>query len=326
MSLADKQILLNRIAHDLGDDLTSNQLTAVMSKFAEGISEFDVSYLGEQADLQTEFLTAFLSAKTIEGKSAKTVERYRYIITRMIRKVGVPVEKINVYHLRAYLAERQSSGISESTLRGERDIFCSFFGWLSREGLLEKNPAGNLTAVKVPKIVRYPFSPVELERLKEACTCERDKALILFLNSSGCRVNEVCTLNRADIDFGGRSCCVLGKGNKERIVFLDDLCLDQLSRYLGSRTDESPALFVGRGSDRLTPGGVRFMLCRLGERSGVEHVHPHRFRRTLATGLIDRGMAIQEVASILGHEKLDTTMKYVHITTDRVHASYNKYI
>lgn len=326
MSIADKQVFLNRISHEFGEDLTASQLTAIMSKLAVNMSAFDVQYIGEKQETTTEFLDAFLSAKKIEGKSPKTIERYRYIITRMLTAVNMPISSLNVYHLRSYLANRQAGGISDSTIRGERDIFCSFFGWLYREGLIENNPSGNLTTVKVPKKVRYPFTPVEIEKLKEACTCERDKAIIMFLLSSGCRVNEVCSLNINDIDFNHKTCCVLGKGNKQRIVFLDDVCLHALAKYLTTRKDNSPALFIGKGSERLTAGGIRFMLVHLGERAKVENVHPHRFRRTLATNLIDRGMAIQEVASILGHDKIDTTMTYVHISQDNVHAAYNKYI
>ena len=326
MSIADKQVLLNRLMSDFGTDLTQTQLSNIMSKLAMNMSAFDISYVGEKQEVTTEFLDTFLSAKQIEGKSPKTIERYRYIITKMLAKVNITITSINIYHLRTYLADRQAQGMSESTIRGERDILCSFFGWLYREELIEKNPAGNLTTVKTPKKVRYPFTSVEIEKLKESCESIRDKAIILFLLSSGCRINEVCSLNRNDIDFQNKSCCVLGKGNKQRIVFLDDVCLHTLSRYLESRTDKLPALFCGKGSERLTAGGIRFMLVKLGEKANVTNVHPHRFRRTLATGLIDRGMAIQEVAHILGHDKIDTTMTYVHISHENVHAAYNKYI
>ena len=155
--------------------------------------------------------------------------------------------------------------------------------------------------------------------------CDRDKAIVCLLLSTGCRISELCALNRGDVDFQNKQCAVLGKGNKERTVYLDSVASMILKRYLKSRTDFSQALFVGKGTERLTPGGVRFMMKTLEEDSGVENVHPHRFRRTLATNLLNRGMPIQEVAKILGHEKLDTTMMYAFVDEQNVKASYCKY-
>ena len=326
MSIADKQILLNRIASELGSELTVNQVTAAMSVLAMNMGAFDVSYVGEPTNAGAELLDAFLSTKEVEGKSPKTVARYRYIISKMLTTVNIPIASINVYHLRTYLAKRKSVGLSDSTIRGERDIMCSFFGWLSREGLIPQNPAGNLSAIKTQKVVRYPFSDTDIERLMECCDSSRDKALITFLAATGCRISEVCGAKISDIDFAGNRLTVLGKGNKQRVVYLDDVAIMYLRRYLNSRTDSSDAVFVGRGTERMTPGGVRFALNKIAERAGVSNVHPHRFRRTLATSLIDHGMSIQEVATILGHDKIDTTMTYVHISQENVQAAYHKYI
>lgn len=325
MPIADKQVLLNRIASELGSDLTANQVTAAMSVLALNMNDFDVSYVGEQRDGGDELLDAFLATKEVEGKSPKTIARYRYILMKMLRDIKVPIPSINVYHLRGYLTKRKSEGLSDGTLRGMRDIFCSFFGWLSREGLIERNPAGNLSPIKVQKKVREPFSATDYERLKECCVSLRDKALIAFLSATGCRISEVCRVNRSDIDFAGKTCVVLGKGNKERIVYFDDVAIMLIRRYLDSRTDGHEALFIGRGSARLTPGGARFALNAISAAAGVENVHPHRFRRTLATNLIDRGMSIQEVASLLGHDKIDTTLKYIRISQDNVQTAYHKY-
>lgn len=161
--------------------------------------------------------------------------------------------------------------------------------------------------------------------MKENCTSLRDRAIVCFLLSTGCRISEVCALDRDTIDFSNLECTVHGKGNKNRIVYLDDVTAMLLKRYLYSREDAKPALFVGKGSDRMTPGGIRLMLTKLGEASGVTNVHPHRFRRTLATNLVERGMPIQEVATILGHDKLETTMKYVFINPTSIKNSYKKY-
>ncbi len=172
---------------------------------------------------------------------------------------------------------------------------------------------------------KLPFSSVDIERLKENCNNVRDKAIICFLLSTGCRIGEVVSLNKNDIDFQKKQCKVLGKGNKERIVYLDDITIFFLKKYFSERVDNYEALFIGKGSFRMTPGGIRRVLVKLGEKAGVENVHPHRFRRTLATNLIYRGMPIQEVAKILGHEKLDTTMKYVYIDNNNLKFSYNKF-
>lgn len=201
----------------------------------------------------------------------------------------------------------------------------SFFGWVQREGLIPNNPCGNLSTIKCGKEVRLPFSDVDIERLKETCETARDKALIAFLLSTGCRVGEVCGLNRADIDFANLECTVLGKGNKERTVYLDNVAAMQLRIYLNTRTDTCEALFAGKGSERLQAGGIRKRLNEIGEKAGVENVHPHRFRRTLATTLINHGMPIQEVAKILGHEKIDTTMTYVYIDKTNVKNAYRRY-
>lgn len=325
MSVADMQVLLKRIATDLGAELTVNQLNVAMELLAENLDEFDVAYTGECLGGSDELLDTFLATKKMEGKSPKTVERYRYIITKMLNKMQVPVKKINVYHLRHYLADCKEHGLSDRTLNGERNVFCSFFGWLHREGLIETNPSANLSTIKCMKKVRTPLSDTDVERLKECCETDRDKALVSFMLSSGCRISEICALNRNDIDFPHMRCTVLGKGNKERIVYLDSVSIMLLQRYLQSRTDSSPALFAGKGTDRMTPGGVRFRLKTIAERADVTNVHPHRFRRTLATNLINRGMPIQEVATILGHDKIDTTMQYVYVSQENVQAAYRKF-
>lgn len=325
MPIADKQILLNRVAHELGNELTMNQLTTAMGVLTMNMDSFDVSYRGESQNDGAEMLDAFLSTKEIEGKSPKTIERYRYILNKMLKSVKVPTTSINVYHLRSYLTQRKASGLSDSTLRGERDIFCSFFGWLNREGLISRDPAGNLQAIKSQKKVRRPFSATDMERLMESCTTDRDKALISFLAATGCRVSEACSVNIRDVDFISKKLVVTGKGNKDRTVYLDEVAVMYIQRYLNGRKDKHEALFVGRGTTRMTPGGVRFALNKIAERSGVENVHPHRFRRTLATNLINHGMAIQEVAEILGHDKIDTTMTYVHVTQENVQTAYHKY-
>lgn len=327
MSIVAKQFFLKQIEQELGDVLTANDLHKVQEAVNDIMSQYNVDEI-EQGSVDGEtddFLSAFLGAKEIEGRSEKTIKHYQYIITRMLEEVNTPIRQITVFHLRNYLMKMKSNGISDKTLEGVRSVLCSYFGWMQKEGLLQNNPTANLAPIKCAKKVRMPYTEVDIERLKESCWCSRDKALITFLLSTGCRISEVCGLDRDSIDFQAKECIVLGKGDKERTVFIDDVTSMLLQRYLNERTDTSPALFAGKGTERMTPGGVRARLNKIAEKASVEHVHPHRFRRTLATNLINHGMKIQEVASILGHDKLDTTMKYVYMDKTNVKNAYRKY-
>ena len=179
----------------------------------------------------------------------------------------------------------------------------------------------------MPKKVKTVFSEVDIERLKQACKTPRDKAIICFLKSTGCRISEVCALNRSDIDFSRNQCIVLGKGNKERTVYMDEVSAMILKDYVDSRTDDFPALFYSKHGNehRITPGGIRTMLSNLGKETGVEHVHPHKFRRTEITHLVNRGMSIEQVKALAGHEKMDTTMQYVVLNQEDIKNNYLKY-
>ena len=320
--------MVNQVCKDLGGFLTANDLRIVQDHLNNALSTYDVEESEDHAldDDTFEFLKAYISAKEIEGKSKNTVERYQYILTRMIKEVNVPVRSITVFHIRNYLMQQKARGISDCTLEGIRSVICTYFGWLTKEGLIQTDPCANIAPIKCQKKVRTPYSDTDLERLKSACESDRDLAILYFALATGCRISEICSLNRDSIDFAKHECKVLGKGNKERVVFIDNVTTMYLQRYFMSRNDSSEALFAGKGTDRMTPGGVRIMLKRLSEKAGVENVHPHRFRRTLATNLINHGMAIQEVASILGHDKIDTTMTYIYMDKDNIKNAYYKYI
>ena len=323
MSIASKQVFLRDIEKALGSILTVELMQKVMPIIGENLAMFDVEQI-EAVD-GGDCLRAFIEAKEVEGRSPKTMERYAYIIKRFLETSNAKTEKVTVYHLRAFLMSEKRRGISDRTLNGYRDIFSSYFGWLFKEGLIQQNPCANLGAVKCQKVVREPYSSTDIERLKEACTSLRDRAIISFLLSTGCRISEVCGLNKNDIDMVAAECTVLGKGNKQRVVYLDSVTIMLLKRYFATRDDIHEALFVGLRGERLTPGGVRAMLKVLEQKTGVPNAHPHRFRRTLATNLIAHGMPIQEVAAILGHDKLDTTMRYVFMEKSAIKNSYAKY-
>ena len=325
MSILDKRLLLEDLEARLDDLVTAADLRKILAAAGEVLDGYQVeSSQAPGADDSDGLVRLFLEAKASEGKSEKTIGRYRYVLGRLQAAVNVPLNRVTVYHLRSFITSEMDRGISASTMEGLRSVWSAFYGWLFREGLIQKNPCDNLAPIRRPKVVRLPFTDVELTKLSDAAQDPRDKALLAFLEATGCRISEVCSVNSEDVDFVARQLKVLGKGSKERTVFINDVCKMRLTVYLDMRKDASPALFPGRQTDRMTPGGVRAMLKRLGAAAGVENVHPHRFRRTLATNLIDGGMAIQEVAVVLGHEKLDTTNGYVYTDQQNVEHAYRR--
>ena len=297
-------------------------LLAAVSDILEGYEMRSVQAWDNRAD---DLLDCYLSALSVENRSQKTIDRYAYVIRRMMEFVKVPTRQISIYHLRAYLAHEKERGIQDSTLEGTREIFTAYFNWLQRENLIDRNPTANLGVVKRAKKEKKTYSGVDLERLNLECRTVRDRAIISFLSSTGCRISEMTGLDRAAVDLEKLECVVHGKGAKDRMVYLSDVAGMLISQFLAERTDDNPALFVGCRHERLQPGGVRIMLKAVAKRAGVDHVHPHKFRRTLATELSRKGMPIQEVANILGHEKIDTTMKYVILNKDDVKSSYRRY-
>ena len=327
MSIADKQVLIKDFEFKIGEILTVTQVNDVMQILVEQLDSYSVeaNFSDEDINNSDDLITAFMDAKEIEGRSKKTLSYYSGVIRRFREKIHVPLKKITVYHLRGYLKDYMQTGVTDTTVESVREVLCAFFGWLYNERLLETNPCANLGAIKCQKVVKMPYSEVDLEKVKESCKTDRDKAIVMFLISTGCRINEMCGLNRNSINFTEGECIVHGKGNKDRTVYLDNVALLYLKRYLDSRTDDVPALFIGQRNERLTPGGVRYMLRNVKSRCGVDRVHPHRFRRTFATNLINRGMPIQDVAAILGHTKIDTTMKYVYIDRRSLKNAYHKF-
>lgn len=296
-----------------------------MADLKSTLDGYDVEMIGaDHVAADDDILKAFINAKVVEGRSDKTVNRYSYMLEKFINSVGIPAEKMTAEHIRAFLVAERERGLSGRSLEGLRQIISSFFGWALKEGLIKKNPMGNIGAIKFKKEIKLPFSELEMEKIKFGCEDERERAIIYFLEATGCRVGEVCALKKDAIDFQSREVKVLGKGNKERIVYISELAASIVKAYLNKRTDDYDGLFVGQNGN-LTPSGVRNILNGIEERSGVENVHPHRFRRTLATKLIDRGMPIQEVAFILGHSNINTTMTYVFVDKVNVKNAYDKY-
>lgn len=325
MTVHAKQQLVSEVENDIGEFLTVVNTKGVIQSLSNRLNGYSVELLDTEYEAKNDdILKAFIEAKSVEGRSEKTLNRYSYMLEKMLSEMGKPAAKVNANDIRAYLANERERGLSGRSLEGVRQIMSTFFNWTVREGLISKNPMSNIGAIKFKKDIKLPFSSLEIEMLKQGCETDRDRALVDFLLSTGCRIGEVCRLKTESIDFQRLELTVLGKGNKERVVYLTEVAAASLKKYLSGRTDNDDHLFTGtRGP--LTPQGVRFLFTQLSKRSGVPNVHPHRFRRTLATHLIDRGMPIQEVAYVLGHSNLNTTMTYVYIEKSNVKASYRRY-
>ena len=303
-------------------DLVQDVLTIQLNKYEVMERCTEVAVRDDSAE---GLLKKFLATKRVEGMADSTLRRYAEINRALLNYLGKPLDEITTYDLRFYLSVRRQIGkVGNRSLDGMRRCYSSFFGWLAAEGLISHNPCAALAQIKCRKTVKKPYSAVEMERIRKACGNIRDLALVDFLYATGCRVSEVSGLDISDVDFESMECVVLGKGNKERKVYLTEVAAMHLQEYLNIRTDACEALFAGRGK-RLGKNGIEAIVKNLGKRAGVENVHPHRYRRTLATNLLDRGMNIQDVAAILGHADLKTTQIYCYISQANVKSAYRKY-
>lgn len=276
-----------------------------------------------------QLLEAFISAKRVEGCSEKTLHYYSTTISAVTKTINKPIRQVATDDLRVYLATyQQEKSVSKVTIDNVRRILSSFFSWLEDEDHIIKSPVRRIKKVRVSKMVKEVYSDEDLEKMRDNCNTPRDLAIIDMLASTGMRVGELVRLDRDDIDFNNRECIVLGKGDKERPVYFDARTKVHLQLYLQSRTDDNPALFVtlDKPHDRLRISGVESRLHDLGDKLNIHRVHPHKFRRTLATRAIDKGMPIEQVQHLLGHQKIDTTLEYAMVNQSNVKASHRRYI
>lgn len=276
-----------------------------------------------------ELLDVFISAKKIEGCSDKTIHYYKSSIEKLMVAVSKKVQEITTNDIRCYLAEQQENHhLSKVTIDNLRRIFSSFFSWLEDEDYIVKSPVRRIHKVRTDTLVKEVLSDESMEILRDSCQELRDIAMIDLLASTGMRVGELVKMNREDIDFHERQCVVFGKGNKEREVYFNARTKIHLKKYLDERTDDNPALFVSlsKPHTRLTISGVEVRLRNLGNRASLNKVHPHKFRRTLATMAIDKGMPIEQVQKLLGHVKIDTTLHYAMVNQTNVKMAHRKYL
>ena len=277
----------------------------------------------------TDYAKMFIAAKRIEGCSERTLNYYETTIRVMLEKLSKKVNSIETEDLRNYLSEYQAkNNCSKVTIDNVRRILSSFFAWLEDEDYIMKSPVRRIHKVKATQTVKETYTDEELEEMRDACLEIRDLAMVDFLASTGVRVGELVNLDRVDIDMQERSCVVLGKGGKEREVYFDARTKIHLQNYLNSRTDNNPALFVSllRPYDRLKISGVEIRLRELGKKINIKKIHPHKFRRTMATKAIDKGMPIEQVQVLLGHRKIDTTLQYAMVNQNNVRNSHKRFI
>lgn len=327
-----KQKVINEVMQGMLGCLNNAQLERLQEVLEHALFHKQVSETEEEvnAALTNErLLDNFLAAKRIEGCSEKSLTYYRTTIEAMTAKVGKNVRDMVTDDLRTYLTEyQQKKNSSKVTVDNIRRILSSFFSWLEDEDYILKSPVRRIHKVKTATNIKETYTDEELEKMRDNCTELRDLAIIDMLASTGMRIGEMVLLNKADINFNERECVVFGKGDKERIVYFDARAKIHLQNYIDSRTDDNPALFVTMCSphERIKIGGIESRLREMGKALGIETVHPHKFRRTLATMAIDKGMPIEQLQQLLGHKRIDTTLQYAMVKQSNVKQAHRKYI
>ena len=328
-----KEKLIQEVSGTMAEFLDIEQLATLNGVLLQVVSNYTITSDDESRQdssaTNLRLLEMFLSAKQVEGCSIKTAKYYEATIKQLFKKMPKKVVNYTTDDVRAYLAVYQRKHKSSKvTIDNIRRIFSSFFAWLEEEDYIIKSPVRRIHKVKTGTQVKEILSDENLETLRDNCTHIRDLAIIDMLVSTGMRVGELVKLNREDVNFGERECIVFGKGNKERMVYFNARTKIHLQQYLASRKDRNKALFVSlaRPYTRLGISGIECRLRKIGRSCKISRVHPHKFRRTLATMAIDKGMPVEQVQKLLGHVKIDTTMHYAMVNQTNVKLSHRKFI
>lgn len=328
-----KKEIITEIEQSLLNYLDNAQMEVLHATLVRCLGNVDIVNLKQTSGISQysniELIDKFISAKEIEGCSKRTTKYYESTLLKMNSKLDKEITHMTTDDLRTYLTDYQKiNNCSKASVDNIRRNLSSFFSWLEEENYILKSPMKRIHKIKTDKVIKETYSDETLELLRDNCNNLRDLAIIDILASTGMRVGELVKLNINDIDFENRECVVFGKGNKERPVYFDARTKIHLKNYLNSRTDDNPALFVSLDApyDRLKISGVEIRLRQLGRRLGIQKVHPHKFRRTVATKAIDKGMPIEQVQSLLGHSQIDTTMHYAMVNQNNVKESHRKYV
>lgn len=325
-----KQNLITDVVQAMLPYLNNAQAEKLQEVLQRSLSDYEVVENEQKNEpVEQNLVDLFLSAKRIEGCSEKSLKYYQSTINALIDTVGKGVKYIETEDIRSYLTDYQSrKQSSKVTIDNIRRILSSFFSWLEDEDYILKSPVRRIHKVKTGTSIKETYTDEALELMRDNCTELRDLAIIDMLASTGMRVGEMVLLNREDIDFNERECVVFGKGDKERIVYFDARTKIHLQNYLNSREDDNPALFVSlqKPYNRLKISGIEVRLRQYGKHLGIPKVHPHKFRRTLATMAIDKGMPIEQLQQLLGHRRIDTTLQYAMVKQSNVKIAHRKYI
>ena len=325
-----KQQIIESIIQQMLQHLDNVQLQRLKSVLEHELFDCEIkTQTKSDEDDGNQLIDSFITAKRIEGCSEKTLKYYRTTIENMAEAVGKSVRHIQTEDLRTYLTNyKQKNSPSRVTIDNIRRILSSFFSWLEDEDYIIKSPVRRIHKVKTATNVKETYTDEDLEKMRDNCVELRDLAIIDMLASTGMRIGEMVLLNKADIDFNERECVVFGKGDKERVVYFDARTKIHLQNYINSRTDENPALFVTLRSpfERIKIGGIETRLRKMGKELEIEKVHPHKFRRTLATMAIDKGKPIEHLQQLLGHKRIDTTLQYAMVKQSNVKQAHRKYI
>ena len=311
---------------DMDEYLTANQSQKLPRVLVSRLTKETRSINGISND---NYLSMFLNAKKIEGCSERTLAYYKTTVEKLLDEIDDPIRKVTTDDIRDYLANYQGlNDCSKTTIDNIRRNISSFFTWLEEEDYIIKSPMRRIHKIKTTKTVKEIISDEEIEKMRDRCSSLCDLAIIDLLYSTGIRIGELVRLNIDDIDFEERECIVFGKGDKERRVYFDAKTKIHLMGYINRRSDANPALFVTLDApyDRLQISGVEIRLRRLGRELGINKVHPHKFRRTMATRAIDKGMPIEQVQKLLGHSQIDTTMHYAIVNQTNVKVAHRKFI
>lgn len=326
-----REKLINDIVEGLASAYNSEDLGIIRNAVIKAVANYDVSEkstaLVVYDDHNQRLLKRYAACMSVDGKSKKTIAMYVARLKAFSDFLGMKFTDVGPYDIRFYLASLKENGVSGRTMENYRAYISAFYQWLSREDIIPKNPCEKIPPIKYKDEIRLPFSETEIDALRIACKTERHRAIVELLLSSGVRVEELSNLNVSDLDFARLSVRVRdGKGGKDRVTYMTEVCALHLKKYLFARGEENPALFVSlKKKERLAPGGVRSILKEIEKAAGVENVHPHRFRRTFATNLAKRGMDIQTIALLMGHSNIQTTMTYVSMDDSRVINEYKKH-
>lgn len=321
--------LITEIEQEISNILNNMQMEELHKVLVNSLGKLEYNKEKLYLEKEIDYLSIFLCAKQVEGCSDKSIKYYKSTIENMLRIIKKNIKYITTEDLRKYLVDYQNKSLcSKVNLDNIRRILSSFFSWLEDENYILKNPVRRIHKIKTGKVVKETYSDENIEILRDNCKELRDLAIIDLLNSTGMRVGELVKLNIQDIDFNERECIVFGKGDKERKVYFDARTKIHLQNYLNSRKDNNAALFVSliKPYNRLQISGVEITLRKLGRDLKINKVHPHKFRRTLATRAIDKGMPIEQVQRLLGHQKIDTTLQYAMVNQNNVKISHRKYI